>query len=101
MSRCHGWIDHNPQETKKRKPTGAGVAKTTKHNSTTKAFSKKQQIAHLNSEWAKRKANLEIMTRDLSPDAPLFAISFTEITNEMQTLRSIQTELSKLHIKAR
>jgi hypothetical protein len=86
---------------KKRKSASAGIVKTTKTKTSAKVISKKQQIAHLHSEWAKRKAHLESMTHDLTPDAPLFDISFTEISNEMQTLKSIQTELSKLHTKGR
>lgn len=96
MTRCHGWIDHNPQEGKKRKSASAGVAKVSKTKSVGKATSKKQQIAHLRDEWAKRKAHLEDLIRDLLPDSPLFAMALTQINTETQTLKSIQTEWSKL-----
>jgi len=96
MTRCHGWIDHNPLDSKKRKSTSAGITKTSKSKSTSKAASKKQQISQLRDEWAKRKAHLEDLTRNLAPDGPLFAIALTQINAEMQTLKSIQTEWSKL-----
>lgn len=95
MTRCHGWVDHNPLEGKKRKSAGAGIAKVSKTKSA-KVTSKNHQIARLRDEWAKRKAHLEDLTRNLAPDGPLFAIALTQINAEMQTLKSIQTEWSKL-----
>jgi hypothetical protein len=96
MTRCHGWIDHNPQDSKKRRSGSSSAMKVNKVKSSTKVLSKKQQIAQLKDEWAKRKANLEELTHSLAPDGPLFAIALTQINNEMQTLKSIQVEWSKL-----
>jgi hypothetical protein len=97
MTRCHGWVDTNPVDSKKRKSaSGAGVAKVSKTKSAVKVMSKKQQVAQLRDEWAKRKAHLANLTHDLAPDGPLFAIACTQIQAEMQTLKSIQTEWSKL-----
>lgn len=97
MSRCHGWVDHNPEQGKKRKSTAAGVAKVSKTKSAAKVTSKKQQIAQLQTEFATRKAHLEQLTRNLSfADGPLFTIAMTQINAETETLKSIQHELSKL-----
>jgi hypothetical protein len=98
MTRCHGWVDHNQQDGKKRRSAATaatGGAKVSKSKSS-KVPSKKQQIARLNDEWIKRKANLEDLARSLAPDGPLFSIALTQINNEMQTLKSIQTEWAKL-----
>ncbi|KIW00244.1 hypothetical protein, variant [Verruconis gallopava] len=98
MTRCHGWVDQNPQEGKKRRSatTSSSGSKANKAKASTKLPSKRQQIMQLKAEWAKRKENLEKLTKGLEFDGPLFAIALTQINSEMQTMRSIQLEVSKL-----
>jgi hypothetical protein len=99
MTRCHGWVDHNPQEGKKKRSASAvavnGGGKISKAKGS-KLSSKKQQVAQLKDEWGNRKANLEELTRGLVLDGPLFAMAMAHINNEMHTLKSIQIEWSKL-----
>jgi hypothetical protein len=99
MTRCHGWVDHNPQEGKKKRSASAvavnGGGKISKAKGS-KLPSKKQQVAQLKDEWGNRKANLEELTRGLVLDGPLFAMAMAHINNEMHTLKSIQIEWSKL-----
>ena len=97
MTRCHGWVDQAPVDNKKRRSTSGTSGKANGIGKTkNKAVSRKQQIQRLKDEFTMRQTHMEFLIGSLAPDGPLFSIQSTEIESEMEHLKSIKTELTRL-----